>query len=246
MQKRLSLYQLFGDVFHFIKDNFPLLLVLAFFSFAGSYLFNTVAYYFNPTNTYCRGFLMFLYAVYIYFYYYFFIALYFEQRPLFTKDKFFESFQKFIKILSFSFCVLLLAHIGFYFLRHLARGFIVFPEIYLFLQQTYHFVLNNPYTRFGLFFGSLFVLTFSFFIPSFSWVSTINGKDNFTITAYENVSGNYLKTTLAIIIVYGILPLFISLLGLFLGRATLSALYAALTILQIVSYLKLYDYFYAK
>ena len=236
MQKRLSILALSNDVFGFIGHNLLLLTVLTFFSFAGSYLFNVLAAYHHK-------FAVLPYAIYIYLYYYAFIALYYNQKPLFSKEKFWESLKMFCKILLFSLCVLLVAHIGFYILRSLARSFIIFPSIYGFLQRTYHFVLSSPYTRIGVFLGSLFLLSFSFLIPCFSWVSTINGKDNSLLAAYENLRGNYLKVVLIFMFLFGFLSLLISSLGLFLGRGGLSALCALLTVFQIVCYLKLYDQF---
>lgn len=237
MQKRLSILALSTDVFGFIGHNLLLLTVLTLFSFAGSYLFNVLAAYHLKLAAVPYG-------VYIYLYYYAFIALYYNQKPLLSKEKFLESLKMFCKILLFSVCVLLVAHIGFYILRSLARSFIIFPSVYGFLQKTYHFVLSNPYTRIGLFLGSLFLLSFSFFIPSFSWVSTINGKDNSLLTTYENLRGNYLKVTFIFMFLFGFLSLVISFLGLFSGRVGLSALCALLTVFQLVCYLKLYDHFY--
>lgn len=238
MQKKISLHRLGGNVFRFIGDNLPLLLVLGFFSFAGSYTFNLMALHH-------RKFFVLPYVIYIYFYYYFFMALYFEQKPLFDKAKFADSLKRFFKILLFSLCVLLSAHIAFSIVRYVARSFYMFPSFYRFLQQTYRFVLTNPYTKVGVFIGSLFLLTFSFFIPSFSWVSSINGQDNSIISAYTHVRGNFLKVCLIFICIFGLLPILISLGGMYLSWAWISFLYALLSIFQLVVYLKIYDFFYS-
>ncbi len=235
MLKKLSIRALSADSLHFIGKNFALLLVWTFLSFIASYAFSLSSFLNDK-------FLMAFYAVYIYLFYYFFIGLYFGQNDILSKRKFAECLLRFAALIAFSLFVLILARFGFVLLRHLGRSLIIFPNVYNGLR----YILHNPYTYFLYYFGTLVFLTFSFFIPSFSWVSTLNGRDNTILSAYQNVQHYYLKTLCIFLILYGILPLITSYVGLLLGRTALSAFNALLSVFQLVVFLHLYEFFYHK
>lgn len=237
MKKELSTRQLFIDSLSFIGKNKALLAVLAFLSFAGSYLAIRVGIYQNFL-------LLLLYGLYIYFFYFFFVSLYYEQRPMLTKEKFVDSFIKMITIFAFSMFVLICGKIGINILHYLSRYLIGFPDIYSFLRRIYIFILLNPLGKIVLYLGVITLLTFSFFIPGFAWISTINGKDASIISAYVKTSGNLCKTILIFILLYGIFPVIISFIGLTNGSIVLGVLYALLTVFQIIVFLHLYDFFY--
>lgn len=237
MKKELSIRQLFVDSLAFVRDNIPLLTLLAFLSFAGSYLAIRAGIY--------QNFLMLaLYGLYIYFFYFFFVSLYYEQRPILTKEKFIDSFVKMVTILAFSMFVLICGKIGINVLHSLSRYLIGFPDIYSFLRRIYIFILLNPFGKIILYLSVITLLTFSFFIPGFAWISTINGHDNSIISAYAKTHGNLLKTVFTFVILYGILPLVISFVGMTSGSITLGILYALLTVFQVIVFLHLYDFFY--
>ncbi len=237
MRKELSIRQLFIASLSFIGKNIPLLTFLTLLSFSGSYLAIRAGIY--------QNFLMLtLYGLYIYFFYFFFVSLYYAQRPLITKEKFIDSFVKMIVILAFSMFVLICGKIGINILHYLSRYLIGFPDIYSLLRRIYIFILLNPFGKIVLYFGVITLLTFSFFIPGFAWISTINGRDSSIISAYAKTNGNLWKTVLTFLILYGILPLIISFIGLTSGSVILGILYALLTIFQVIVFLHLYDFFY--
>ncbi len=237
MKKELSIRQLFVDSLSFIGKNIPLLTVLTFLSFAGSYLAVKIGIYHNFL-------FLLLYGLYIYFFYFFFVSLYYEQHPIITKEKFVDSFIKMITIFAFSMFVLICGKIGINILHYLSRYLIGFPDIYSLLRKIYIFILLNPFGKIILYLGVITLLTFSFFIPGFAWVSTISGKDTSIISAYIKTGGNLIKTVAVFVIMFGILPLIISYIGLTSGSVVLGILYALLTVFQIIVFMHLYDFFY--
>ncbi len=239
MLKKLSIRQLFIDSLGFIGNNIPLLGVLTIFSFIGSYCGKNFGVYANRL-----AFLV--YALYIYFFYFFFVSLYFGQKPLLTKEKFVDSVIKLICIFAFSFFVLLCGHLAIGILRYCSRYLIGFPDIYSFLRETYIFLALNPYAKILIFAGIITLLTFSFFIPGFAWISTINNRDNSVLTAYYKVGGNYIKVLMVCLLMFCIFPLLISAIGVNTSLFVLSCLHALLTVFQIVVYLHMYDFFYGQ
>ena len=237
MKKELSVRRLFIDSLGFIGNNIPLLCVLTIFSFAGSYLAGSFDAYTNLS-------VFLLYSVFIYFFYFFFVSLYFGQKPLITKEKFVDSLIKFATVVAFSFFVIVCGKLGLNLLRYLSHNLIGFPDFYDFLRQAYIFLLINPYAKVLLLFGAILLLSFSFLIPLFAWVSIINNKDSSIISAFYKVRGNYLKSILVFLLIFALLPLIISIIGLSTSRTVLYILHAMLTIFQIVVYLHLYETFY--
>lgn len=237
MRNKLSIRQLFIDTLGFIGNNIPLLGVLTIFSFIGSYFGKNFGVYSNRL-----AFLV--YALYIYFFYFFFVSLYFAQKPLITKEKFVDSVIKLICIFAFSFFVLLCGHFAIGFLRYCSRYLIGFPDIYSFLRETYIFLALNPYAKILIYAGIIVLLTFSFFIPGFAWVSTVNNKDNSILTAFDKVRGNYIKVVIVCLLIFCLFPLLISIIGLNSSIWLLSIFHALLTIFQLVAYLQLYEFFY--
>ena len=237
MRKKLSIRQLFIDTLGFIGNNLPLLGVLTIFSFIGSYFGKNFGVYSNRL-----AFLV--YALYIYFFYFFFTSLYFTQKPLITKEKFVDSIIKLICIFAFSFFVMLCGHFAIGFLRYCSRYLIGFPDIYSLLRETYIFLALNPYAKILIYAGIIVLLTFSFFIPGFAWVSTVNNKDNSILTAFDKVRGNYIKLVIVCLLVFCLFPLLVSIIGLNTSIVILSVFHALLTIFQLVTYLHLYDFFY--
>ncbi len=237
MKKELSVRRLFIDSLGFIGNNIPLLCVLTIFSFAGSYLAGVFGAYKNLS-------VFLLYGVFIYFFYFCFVSLYFGQKPLITKEKFVDSLIKFITVVAFSFFVIVCGKLGLNLLRYLSKNLIGFPDLYEFLRQTYIFLVLNPYAKVLLLFGAIFLLSFSFLIPLFGWVSVINNKDSSIISAFYKVRGNYLKTILVFLLIFALLPLIISVIGLNSSRTILYILHSVLTVFQIVVYLHLYETFY--
>lgn len=235
--KKLSVRSLFVDSLGFIGNNVPLLFVLTIFSFGGSYLAGKFGAYKNIS-----GFL--LYGIFIYFFYFFFVSLYFAQKPLITKEKFVDSLIKFATVVAFSFFILLCGKLGINLLRYLSRNLIGFPDIYEFIRQTYIFLVLNPYAKVLLLFGAVILLSFSFLIPSFAWVSTINNRDSSIISAFYKVRGNYLKSIFVFVLLFAFFPLIISIIGLSVSSFVLFALHSVLTVFQIIVYLRLYDIFY--
>lgn len=239
MKKELSIRRLFIDVFRFIGRNSGLLGCLAFLSFLGSY----AAFWLGSS----RGFLFFaLYGCFIYFFYYLFIVLYFGKKPIFTAERFINSFVKLLIILAFSFFVLILCKIGLNITHYLARGLIIFPDLYDVLRNIYQAFMLSSVRPIVMYLSVLVLLSFSFFIPGFAWMSVLEDQSGSVVEAYANVRGNYFKTVYVFVLIYGILPLLIGSAAIVLPRTLMAAIYAFQTVFQLVIYLHLYAFFYSE
>lgn len=239
MKKELSIRQLFIDFLGFTGNNFMLLCFLTVLSFVGSY----GAVLLNAAH---NNAVRILYFLYIYFFYYFFTSLYFNQKPLISKEKFVDSSIKLLTILALSLFILICGKLGFNLVRHLGRSLIVFPDFYAALRQFYLLILANPFSQIIIYLAVILLLVFSFLIPGFAWISTINGQDNSILTAYAKVKGHYLKIIAIFLILYGLLPLAISFIGSNAGIMLRAIFYALQTTFQIIIYLHIYERLYAK
>lgn len=238
MKKEVSIRQLLLDSLGFIGNNAVLLGFLALLSYAGSY----VSLYIGIART---PFLLLLYGVYIYLFYFLFISLYYDKKPLLNKERIIDSLFKMLTILALSMLILICGKISINILHHLARGLVVFPTLYAALRGIYVFMVTNPYARIIIYLGVIALLSFSFFIPGFSWISSICGKNSSIFYAYSQTRGNYFKIMGIFIALYGILPIATGFAGLSLGYGFLAVLYAIQNIFQLVVYLHLYDKLYA-
>lgn len=238
MKKELSIRRVFTDSLIFIGNNLGLLGFLAFLSFAGSY----VALWAGASGNLLY---LVLYGVFIYIFYFLFVGLYFGKKPVFTAERFVNSFLKLLAILCLSFVILIICRCGFNFLRHLARSLSVFPDFYDWLRNAYHYVLSTGIYSLIAYLSVIGLLSVSFFIPGFAWMATIDDKRGSIVKAYAEVRGNYIKTLTIFVLIYGIMPLIFSLAGLMTSKTLLSALYALQTVFQLVVYLHLYELFYS-
>lgn len=238
MKKDVSIRQILVDSLGFIGDNTALLGVLALLSFAGSYF----SLYIGMART---PLLLLLYGFYIYFFYFLFISLYYAQKPLLNKERIIDSLFKILTILALSMLILICGKISINIMHHLARGLIVFPSLYAALRSIYVFMVTNPYARIIIYLGVITLLSFSFFIPGFAWISSICGKNSSILNAYSKARGNYFKIIAIFVALYGLLPLATGFAGLSLGYGFLAILYAIQNIFQIIVYLHLYDRLYA-
>lgn len=239
MKKELSIRRVFIDSLVFIGNNLGLLAFLAFLSFAGSYIA-------LAAGTASNLLYLIFYGAFIYGFYFLFVALYFGKKPLFTAERFVNSFLKLLVVLGLSFVILIICRCGFNVLRHLAGSLIVFPDFYEWLRTTYHYVLSTGIYSVVAYLSIIGLLSLSFFIPGFAWMATIDDQSGSIIRAYAEVRGNYFKTLIVFELIYGILPLIFSLAGLMTSKTVLSALYALQTVFQLVVYLRLYEVFYAE
>ncbi|HCU59212.1 MAG TPA: hypothetical protein DIC64_04440 [Alphaproteobacteria bacterium] len=236
MAKKLNIKEFCADNLSFMAKNFVLLSLFGFASFIASFL--SLKYVFKHQIG-----MMFLYTVFCYFFYYVFVSLYYEQKPIFTSKKLVNSLVKMFVVFALSLSAVIFGHLFFKLLKYMAQYLIGFPDIYDFLKNTYHFLNASRMGRFLLYIPMLFLLTFTFFIPGFSWISTINEGDASLWSAYSKTSGNYLKITAVLLLIYAVLP-FISAVLIAPTPTYLSISNAVLTIIQLVFCIRLYDFFY--
>ena len=183
------------------------------------------------------------YGIFCYFFYYVFVSLYYEQKPIFTSEKVVNSFIKMLVVFSLSLTMIIACDLTLKLLKYMAQWLVGFPDLYEILKQTYYFLKGSVIGQFLIYVPLIFFLTFTFFIPSFAWISSINGKDSSILGAYEHVSGNCLKIALCLFVLFLFLPFVVNLLvvqsPIFLGVS-----HALLTMIKLVFYVKLYDFFY--
>lgn len=121
---------------------------------------------------------MFAYLVYTYFFYYFFVCFYFRRKPLFSRRRFGNALVRMLAILLLAFAALLALKIGFKILFFLAGTLKAFPEFYEQLRLAYLGLLVSPYFAWFLPVFMFIILSFTFFIPAFAWISAVIGGDS--------------------------------------------------------------------
>lgn len=236
MNRKLSLRQPLKDSFENIFKDFRLIGCFYVFAFAAIYLIQR----FNAS----QNILVLLgYLVYTYFFYFFFIRAFYKMRPIFSKADLVNSLIRISAIFLLAFAALLLVKIGFQLLFLLVSPLKAFPEVYDSLKSTYFSIIKMPYFAWFLY-GFMFIaLSFIFFIPAFAWVSAVIGRDSSITASFARTKGNYLRLIFIFLLIYGALP-FVTLFFVGSSVLVLSAVSALMTIVQIVVYLNIYEFFY--
>lgn len=236
MEKRLDLKQFLIETLSFAAKNFFLLLIFGGVLFLASFL--SFKYAFKHQVT-----MLCFYGVFCYFFYYIFVNMYYGQKPIFTSEKIVNSVIKMLVIFALSLFMLIACDLSLKLLKNMAHWLVGFPDIYGFLKNTYHFLKGSVSGQFLIYVPLIFFLTFTFFIPAFSWISSINGNDASVLGAYAKVNGNFLKMVLCLFCLFALLPFLVNLAA-SQTPVSLSAAHALSTMIQLVFYLKLYDFFY--
>lgn len=236
MNNKLPIMPTLKNSFEYIFKNLPILGCFYVFSFAAIYLIQR----FNASQSIL---VMFGYLIYTYMFYYFFVSAYFKQRPIFNRQNFYNSIVRISAILLLAFATLLLMKIGFQVLFLLAKTLKPFPDLYDSMRASYFSFIEWPYFAYILYTFMFFVLTIIFFIPAFAWVSAVNGRDSSITMSLVRTRNNYARLFFIFALIYGCLP-FTALLFSNSYIIVLSALSAMFTIIQIVIYLNIYEFFY--
>ena len=186
---------------------------------------------------------MFAYLVYTYFFYYFFVCFYFRRQPLFSRRRFGNALVRMLAILLLAFAALLALKIGFKILFFLAGTLKAFPEFYERLRLAYLGLLVSPYFAWFLPIFMFIILSFTFFIPAFAWISAVIGGDSSITMTFVRTKGNYVRLIVIFLLIYGILPLTILVFRGY-SAGVVAAVSALMSLIQIVIYLKVYEHFY--
>ncbi len=237
MEIKLSIKDILQESFLFFR-NAPLL-ALSFFLLAYG-----AVYFAQALNISTNLPIVFAYLVYTYFFYYFFVCLYFKQKILLNKRRFANALIRMVAILLLAFAAVLLLKIGFKILFFLAGTLRAFPELYEQLRNLYLSTLISPYFTWFLSAFIFVILSFTFFIPAFAWISAVIGRDSSITRTFARTKGNYLRLIFMFLLIYGILPLTILLFRSFSG-GIVAAVSAAMSLIQIIIYLKIYEKFYS-
>lgn len=236
MEKKLDLKRFVIDVLSFSAKNFFLLLIFGGALFLASFL--SFKYAFKHHST-----MLCLYGLFSYLFYYVFINLYYNQKPVFTSEKIVNSVIKMLVIFALSLSVIIVCRLFLKLLKNMAHWLVGFPDLYEFLRTSYNFLQGSLLGQFLLLVPLVFFLTFTFFIPACAWISAINGNDASLWSAYAKTHGNYLKIMACLFGLFALLPLLTSLIGtqtpLWLGAS-----HAVVSMIRLVFYVKLYDFFY--
>ncbi|MBR1915158.1 MAG: hypothetical protein IJ830_01780 [Alphaproteobacteria bacterium] len=236
MQKSLNLKQFCIDTLSFMAKNVFVLVVFGLASFIASFL--SLKYAFKHQTA-----MIVFYGLFCYVFYYLFVSFYYEQKPLFTSEKIVNSVIKMVVIFALSLFVVICGHVGLKTLKYMAEWLIGFPDIYAFLKNGYYFLNASRLGQFLLYVPMVFFLTFTFFIPGFAWISSINGGDQSLWSAYTKTHGSYIKIALILFVCYALFPFVLSFFGA-LSPFVLSMKHAIVSVFQITVYLRLYDFFY--
>lgn len=236
MEKKLDLKRFVIDTLSFSAKNFFLLLFFGCVLFAASFLSFKYAFKHHIS-------MLCLYGLFSYFFYYVFVNLYYNQKPIFTSEKIVNSVIKMLVIFALSLSMLIACRLFLILLKNMAHWLIGFPDLYQFLRTSYDFLQSSLLGQFVLFVPLIFFLTFTFFIPAFAWISCMNGNDVSILSAYAKTQGNYLKIMACLFILFAFIPFFVSLTG-SQTPISLSISHAAISMIRLVFYIKLYDFFY--
>lgn len=236
MEKKLDLKRLVIETLSFSAKNFFLLFLFGSALFLASFLSFKYAFKHHVT-------MLFFYGVFCYLFYYVFVNLYYNQKPIFTSEKIVNSFVKMLVIFALSLAMVIAFYLLLRLLKNMSQWLVGFPDLYDFLKSSYHFLKGSLWGQFLIYVPLFFFLTFTFFIPSFAWISSLNDNDASVFGAYEKTQGNYLKIVLCLFMLFALFPFLINLIAkpapLYLGMA-----HAFVTMIQLVFYMKLYDFFY--
>lgn len=236
MEKKLNIKQLCIETLSFTARNFLLLLLFSSVSFLASFLSFKYAFK-HQISMLC------LYGCFCYFFYYTFITLYYEQKPLFTSEKVVNSLIKAAVIFSFSLFAVICGHLLVSLLKHMSQWLIGFPDVYTLLKNTYGFLNGSALGRFLLYVPVIVLLTFTFFIPGFAWISALNGGDTSLMSAFSKTHGNYIKIVLLLLVLFTVLPVVFAFV--FSQKTVCLALsHTIVSMIQLVFYIRLYDFFY--
>ncbi|MBQ7660410.1 MAG: hypothetical protein IJS26_06735 [Alphaproteobacteria bacterium] len=236
MNKQLDLKQFFVGTLSFVAHNVLILVLFGAASFLASFL--SLKYVFGHQNV-----MLVCYALFCYAFYFVFISLYYEQKPLITSEKIVSSVLKIAVVFALSFLGVMLFKALIMLLRYGADNLVGLSGLYAFLRRGYVFLSAYQAGRFLLYLPIMFMLMFTFFIPGFTFVSSLNGKDASILGAYEKTHGQFLKIFVVLVCLYALLPMAASLV-VAQKPVWLGVSHAVLTMFQLVCYVRLYDFFY--
>ena len=236
MAETLNLKKFCSETLSFMVKNVLILCLFGVVAFIASFI--SLKYAFRH-----QLLMLTLYSIFCYIFYYLFVSVYYEQKPWFTSEKIVDSVVKMVVVFALSMVVIMCGHIGLKTLKYMAKWLVGFPDIYAFLKNGYYFLNASKTGQFLLYIPIVFLLTFTFFIPGFSWISSINGKNQSLWDTYTKTQGFYLKIFVILFGVYAVFPFILSFIGA-LSPVMLSIKNAVTNLVQIVVYLKLYDFFY--
>lgn len=236
MEKRLNIKQFVISVLSFTAKNWILLSFFCVLLFCASFLSFKYAFKHQLSMLSCYG-------CFCYLFYYVFVNLYYNQKPIFSSEKIVNSVIKMVVVFSLSLMMIFVCHAGLKLLRYMTQWFIGFEDFYEAIKSVYQFLRASLIGQFLIYIPLIFFLSFTFFIPGFAWISTLNGKDDSIWSTYEKVHGNYLKIWVLLFVLFVVFPFVINFLvppkPFHMGMS-----HAIISMIQLVFYVKLYDFFY--
>lgn len=187
-----------------------------------------------------------IYAVCTYFFYYVFVALFYEQKPLISKEKFLDSLFMTLSVFAFSFFALICWKFGLSVFRYFLHHLIGLESLIDFFQSFNRFLNNHEFGQILKYLAAIAGLSFTFFVPGFAWISKIGGQDSSFISAYAHTLKSPLKVMGMFLCLYGLLPLLVGFAFINTPRVFLSAAYALMSVFQVTAYLFMHDELYSE
>jgi len=232
----LSVVNIFTSSFEQIRKNFAVMACFWIMFAAGNYIFFRLDTMFPPIMV------AHLFAVYVFSY--FFFRVYFNQKPIANFENFIICAAKMLVIFVLSFFAVMVLNIAFRMMYMFAKLLSVYPSVYDFLGGIYHYIKDFSYLPAAFFFV---VLMFTFFIPSFAWLSILREKDGSILFNFLEMKGKYIRVFLCYLVIFGIIPMLINVVVYFLVLPLLSAMAvsSASYIFQLVAYAEMYKILFA-
>lgn len=236
MTGKLSVFTLLQSSWRYLSANFVLSACLFVFSFAGIYL----AQRFNAPSSLP---LISLYLAYTYLFYFFFARIYFNRKPLFDRTAFTNALVRILAVILLAFACILLLKIAIQLLFLIISPLQYIESVRDFALAHLSGLTRSPYFLYTLYGVTFLLLTAIFFIPAFAWVSAVIGGDSSITMTLVRTKGSYLRLFAIFLLIYGLLPFFLIYFS-YDSLLVRSAVSAALTVIQFIIYLNIYEFFY--
>ncbi len=228
MQEKLSVRKVYRNAYRYVLSHLFAFAFLTIFYFTGSLL---------PMLLGASSFKL-ISLIYMYIFFYFATGCYFRQQLLWDKQLFISASIRFLTAIFIFLFSIFVASLAINFCIAFVKD--IFGEVGFAITKA---ILNGPWWLLGKYI-CIFLLFVTFFIvPSFTFVSEINGKSHSLLLAYSKTRGSLVNiaitafTALAALILIMFLLTFVNIYVAAVARAALLAFVSIL-------YFKMYDFFY--
>ena len=228
MKEKLSVWKIYRNAYKYLVSHLFAFAFLTIFYFIGSVLPVLVGI--------SSGFLFDIFTtVYIFTFLYIASGCYFKQQLLFDKKVFIASGIRFFTAIALFLIALLVAS----FVINIVISFINIS----FGMDFVNLMLGSYIWLFCKYLFILFLFVTFFLVPSFAFVSEINGKNKSLLVTFAKTKGNLFRICGVVLIAF-LLLLFVMFLMSYVNVVVASLLRSIILVYISLLYFKMYDFFY--